>query len=97
MQFEYTNALRHQPRLHSLAQNCELEIREVFNDLVSVRIIYDAAESGQVRARLSDVGKTTDLLFSTDELENEHRTAIKLKQAWSALFQPAALDEGSGI
>jgi hypothetical protein len=89
MRFEYSRNLRHSAHLFSLAQNCELEIREVFNDLVSVEISYDLAENQRVCASLSDVGKTAKLIFTAAELENERQTAVKLKQVWSDMFQPA--------
>jgi hypothetical protein len=95
MHFEYTNALRQKPQLHSLAQNCELEIREVFNDLISVGIIYDPANDQNVRVRLTDVGKSTEFVLSAAELGNERQVAVKLKEAWSALFDPAIV-KGAG-
>ena len=92
MTFEYSNVLRRWPQLFSLAQNCELEIRELFNDLISVHVLYDLGEPDRVRARLSDVGKSTELTFTAADLENERQTGLRLKQAWAELFRPPKTD-----
>ncbi|MDP9175043.1 MAG: hypothetical protein M3O30_14445 [Planctomycetota bacterium] len=97
MRFQYSDALRQHSHLYSLSQNRELEIREVFNDLVSVQIFYDLADGGLVRAVLSDVGKSSELFLSVVELGDERRCAQKLKDAWTEMFEPPAIEKGAGI